>query len=275
MMKLRHAATCVLLAVLATFAHAARPVCTMVADAATGQVVLHEGHCDERVTPASTFKLALAVMGFDHGFLKDPHAPVEHIKTGDPDWGGKAWHQPIDPTLWLQYSVVWYSQRITHAMGAQTFQSYVRKFGYGNMDVSGDPGRNNGMDRSWITSSLKISPQEQVGFLRRLVNRQLRVSARTYEMVDRTVQSWQVPGGWVVQGKTGTAGPAPGNTSPDGTWDQAHAYGWFVGWARRGDKTYVFANLLQDEKIEPTSAGVRSRDALLERLPQVLAFASH
>ncbi|MCO5400614.1 OXA-22 family class D beta-lactamase [Ralstonia soli] len=279
MMKLRHAATGALLAALATFAHAEHTICTVVADAATGKVVLHEGRCDERVTPASTFKLALAVMGYDHGFLKNPHAPVEHIKRGDPDWGGEAWRQPVDPTLWLQYSVVWYSQRITHAMGAQAFQAYVRKLDYGNMDVSGDPGKNNGLDRSWITSSLKISPQEQVGFLRRLVNRQLPVSAQTYEKVERTVQSWQVPGGWAVQGKTGMAGPAPGNTSPDGTWDQAHAYGWFVGWAKKGtgadSRTYVFANLIQDDKVEPTSTGVRSRDAMLARLPEVLAFAGH
>lgn len=275
MMKLRHAATGALLAALATFAHAEHPICTIVADAATGKAVLHEGKCDERVTPASTFKLALAVMGFDHGFLKDEHTPVEHFRRGDPDWGGQAWRQPVDPALWLKYSVVWYSQRITHAMGAQAFQAYVRKLGYGNMDVRGDPGKNNGMDRSWITSSLKISPEEQVSFMRRIVNRQLPVSTRTYEMVDRTVQTWQVPGGWSVQGKTGTAGPAPGNTSPDGTWDQAHAYGWFVGWARKGDKTYVFANLIQDDKVEPTSGGIRSRDALLARLPEVLAFAGH
>lgn len=274
MMKLRHAATGALLAALATFAHA-RPICTIVADAATGKAVLHEGQCADRVTPASTFKIPLALMGYDHGFLKDERAPVEHFKPGDPDWGGAAWHQPIDPVRWLQYSVVWYSQRITHAMGADAFQGYVRKFDYGNMDVSGDPGRNNSLDRSWIISSLKISPEEQVGFLRKVVNRQLPVSAQSYEMVDHVVQKWTLPGGVIVQGKTGTGAPGPGNTSPDGTWDQAHAYGWFIGWARKGDKTYVFANLLQDEKLEPTSAGARSRDAMFERLPEALAFAGH
>lgn len=277
MMKLRHAASGTLLAALATFttfAHA-RPICTIVADAATGKPVLQEGQCTERVTPASTFKIALALMGYDHGFLKDEHTPVEQFKPGDPDWGGEAWHKPIDPTLWLKYSVVWYSQRITHAMGAPAFQAYVRKFDYGNMDVSGDPGKNNGLDRSWITSSLKISPEEQVGFVRKIVNRQLPVSAHTYEMVGRAVQTWNLPSGIVVQGKTGTAGPGPGNTSRDGTWDEAHAYGWFIGWAKKGDRTYVFANLIQDNELHPTSGGVRSRDTMLERLPEVLAFAGN
>jgi beta-lactamase class D len=38
------------------------------------------------------------------------------FKEGDPDWGGDNWRQPTDPTRWLKYSVVWYSQRITHAL---------------------------------------------------------------------------------------------------------------------------------------------------------------
>src|SRR5262249_26288194 len=104
MMKLRHAATGALLPALAAFAHA-RPICTIVADAATGQPVLHEGQCADRVTPASTFKIALALMGYDAGFLKDEHTPVQHFKPGDPDWGGEAWHQPIDPALWIKHSV--------------------------------------------------------------------------------------------------------------------------------------------------------------------------
>ena len=262
----------VALAALAPFAFA-KPLCTIVADAATGTALMHDGQCSERVTPASTFKIALAVMGYDAGFLKDEHAPVLPFRKGDPDWGGDAWRKPIDPSSWLQYSVVWYSQRITHALGADAFQSYVRKFDYGNMDVAGDPGRNNSLDHSWITSSLKISPEEQVGFLRKIVNRQLPVSARALDMTDRITQVTQLPGGWTVHGKTGTG--APGTTGVDGSWDQAHAYGWFVGWVTNGTKTLVFAHLIQDEKLEPTYAGPRARDAFLADLPDLLTGAAN
>ncbi|MHA6844763.1 penicillin-binding transpeptidase domain-containing protein [Ralstonia syzygii] len=151
MTKLRLTAAGALLAVLASFAHA-RPLCTLVADAATGQPIVQEGRCGERVTPASTFKIALSLMGYDAGFLKDEHAPTLAFKPGDPDWGG-----------------------------------------------------------------------------------------------------------------------APGTSSPDGTWDQAHAYGWFVGWVTNGTKTYVFAHLLQDARIEPRPAGGRARDAVLDALPAMLA----
>lgn len=168
----------------------------------------------------------------------------------------------------MQYSVVWYSQRITHALGAERFRSYVRQFDYGNQDVAGDPGHDNGLDRAWILSSLRISPEEQVGFLRRLVNRQLPVSAHAFDMTARLTEVARLPGGWVVHGKTGAG--APGTLSPDGTWDQAHAYGWFVGWVTNGTKTYVFAHLLQDARIEPRPAGVQAREAVLDRLPALL-----
>ena len=74
----------VALAALAPFAFA-KPLCTIVADAATGTALMHDGQCSDRVTPASTFKIALAVMGYDAGFLKDEHAPVLPFRKGDPD----------------------------------------------------------------------------------------------------------------------------------------------------------------------------------------------
>ena len=69
----------------------------------------------------------------------------------------------------------------------------------------GDPGKNNGLVLSWIGSSLKISPVEQVAFLRKLVNRQLALSAQAYDMTSRIMISETLENGWEVHGKTGTA----------------------------------------------------------------------
>ena len=128
-------------------------------------------------TPASTFKLALSLIGFDSGFLKHAHDPVLTYQQGDPDWGGKAWTRPNDPQSWLRHSVVWYSQRITRALGPDDLTRRVASLDYGNADTSGDPGQDNGLERSWIASSLKISPVEQVRFLGRLIERRLPVDA--------------------------------------------------------------------------------------------------
>src|SRR5665213_394209 len=91
------------LALMAFAAHA-EIVCTAVADAAAGKVLKQEGVCDQRVTPASTFKIAISLMGLDSGFLKDEHAPTLPFQEGYVDWGGAEWKKPTDPARWIKYS---------------------------------------------------------------------------------------------------------------------------------------------------------------------------
>ncbi|MES2398823.1 MAG: class D beta-lactamase [Pseudomonadota bacterium] len=245
--------------------HAAT-LCTVIADARDGKVLFEQGDCRTRVTPASTFKIPLALMGFDSGFLKDEHTPSLPFQKGYPEWGGDDWRQPTDPERWLKYSVVWYSQQITHKLGEKQLTKYAKDFGYGNADFSGDPGKNNGLERAWIISSLKISPLEQVVFLRKLVNRQLPVTPHALEMVNRIVETRPAAGGFTAHGKTGMAYPR----KADGEFDQARAYGWFVGWGTRGNQTVVFARLDQDTREETTTASFRARDAFLAELPALL-----
>ncbi|MEQ1950726.1 class D beta-lactamase [Mesorhizobium sp. CN2-181] len=243
----------------------AKTLCTALADAATGKMLVQTGDCETRVTPASTFKIPLALMGYDSGFLKDEHAPLLPFREGYPDWM-KSWRTDTDPALWMKNSVVWYSQQITQNLGAERFEKYVEALDYGNRDVSGDPGKDNGLERSWIGSSLKISPVEQVGFLRKLVRGELPVSPAAFNMTARITAQPPLPGGWKLHGKTGSAFPR----KADGSQDRDRAYGWFVGWATRGGKTIVFARLIQTEKRQAIGSGLVARDAFLKELPGML-----
>ncbi|HBF28812.1 class D beta-lactamase [Rhizobium sp.] len=245
----------------------AKTLCTVVIDSLTATKVIMQGECNNRVTPASTFKISLAAMGYNEGILKDAHNPIIPFRDGYPDWGGPDWKQPTDPERWLKYSVVWYSQQITHRLGAEKLADYVKRFDYGNADVSGDPGKNNGLERAWIASSLKISPFEQVRFLSRLLNGTLPISneamTRTIALVETLDET---PDGWTIHGKTGTAYPR----RADGSFDQSMAWGWYVGWAEKDGHCVIFARLIQDEKFEKSSAGVRARESLLKDMPRLL-----
>ena len=190
-----------LLVLSAPTAHA-KIICTTLAGADEAKIPVIQGDCGTRVSPASTFKIAISLMGFDSGFLEDEHSPTLPYVTGYPDWGGSDWRQPTDPARWIKYSVVWFSQQVTHALGELAFEQYVVRFGYGNSDVSGDPGKHNGLDRAWISSSLKISPLEQVGFLKGLVNRRLPVSRHAFEETERITEVAMLPSGWKIHGKT-------------------------------------------------------------------------
>lgn len=246
---------------------AARTVCTIVADAADGRILLEQGDCRRRVTPASTFKIALSLIGFETGFLRDVHHPSVPFQDGYADWGGANWRRTTDPTDWMKYSVVWYSRLISHGVGADRLSDFARRFGYGNADLSGDPGQDNGLDRAWISSSLRIAPVEQVAFLHRLVSGRLPVSAATMAATAAIIEVRPAADGWTIHGKTGAAFPR----RADGDWDEEHGYGWYVGWAVRADHRLVFARLNQDDRKQTVSTGLRTRDDLVRDWPALAA----
>jgi beta-lactamase class D len=251
---------------LAPSAADARTLCTLVAEHPSGRILLEDGECRTRTTPASTFKIPLALLGFDAAILQDAHAPVLTIRQGEADWGGKAWREPTDPESWLRNSVVWYSQRITHELGATRFSSAVRRLGYGNMDVAGDAGRDNGLDRSWIGSSLKVSPVEQVTFLNRLLAGTLPFDPVAQRKTIGIVEAHR-SGDWTVRGKTGSAFPR----RADGNLDRSRGWGWYVGWATTGERTLVFARLNKDDRRDDRPAGLRARSEFLQQWPALSA----
>ena len=221
---------------------------------------------DAAIIPVTwTYIAGCAMMGYDAGFLESEHAPLLQYRKGDPDWSD-SWLADTDPRKWIRDSVVWYSQRVTAALGEQRFRHYATAFHYGNEDVSGDPAVHDGLKWAWIDSSLQVSPREQLAFLERVVRRELPIQALAYEMTSRITTVDGEHGGWEIHGKTGTGFPL----LPDGRSDHAHAYGWFVGWATKGPRTFVFVRQTRDESLQKGAAGLRVRDAFLPALPATL-----
>lgn len=244
----------------------AKVICTFIADAPTGAIIFEEGMCDRRMTPASTFKVALAVIGYDTGVLKNADGPILAYQQGDPDWGGRNWTRDTNPRDWMRFSVVWYSQRITRALGAEALRRYAQEFGFGNADFSGDAGSENGLERAWLSSSLLISPREQVQFLRRLVQRDLPVSQNAMAQAQSLVQSHPTAG-WQVYGKTGGAYPR----KADRLFDEARSIGWFVGWATKDGRTVVFARLSLFKTRTERSPGILTREGVLADWASLIA----
>lgn len=243
----------------------AHELCTLIADADSGKLVLQRGAaCSERVTPASTFKLAISLMGYDAGVLKDAAEPALPYQAGYPDWGGDAWRRDITPTAWMRDSVFWYSQQVVKRMGQERFAQYAKSFQYGNADVSAVAVDNPGQNGVWVMSSLRISPEEQLAFMRKIVRRQLPVRAHAFDMTARLSTYGTPIDGWAVHGKTGTGSPGS-----DNRYDASRAYGWYVGWATKGARRLAFARLIQDEQALKPNAGLRARDELLRLLPTV------
>ncbi|WP_341893970.1 class D beta-lactamase [Ferrovibrio terrae] len=240
--------------------------CTLVVNAADGRLLHESGDCASRNSPASTFKLPLAVMGFDAGILKDPHKPVWSYRQEYRASREEA-RKATDPSYWLMESIVWYSQQLTLKLGMPAFRRYVDGFDYGNRDLSGDPGRKNGLTQAWLGhSSLQISPREQVVFLRRLLDRALPVSRTAQDKAIASLPVFTAMDGWAVRGKTGSGY----QRGPGGNVDRTQPFGWFVGWAEKpGRDAVVFARLRKLDSGPAMGAGPQTRDSLLADLPKL------
>lgn len=232
--------------------------CTLIMDAKTGGTIKEQGNCETRVTAASTFKIPLALMAYDAGILLNSHAPLWDWKPGmrAPARDRK----PVDPTIWQADSVLWYSREITRLLGAERFSSYVTRLGYGNMDVSGDPGAKNGLTQAWLTSSLMISPREQAVFIQRLLTQQLPVAAGAHTQTMAIIPTFKTKSGWLVHGKTGSGWLRSSN----GKIQRNKPVGWFVGWAEHQGRTIIFARF--------GIGTIEGRQGLIERDNLLAAF---
>lgn len=228
-------------------------------------IIYQEGDCDTRYTPASTFKIAISLMGFDTGILIDETHPTWDFKPDYVDWLDR-WKQPHNPKLWLANSCVWFSQIVTKKLGANIFSEYVRKFNYGNNDVSGDITLANGLTDSWLSSSLAISPREQINFINQLNANQLDVSLEAHTKTKNIMYLERLPDGWELYGKTGNGSQLDAN----GKKIKDRQIGWFVGFVKKNNIVITFVQLIADESKQETYASLRAKEKLKNNLEKMI-----
>lgn len=201
----------------------------VILDSKSGQTVrFNPEGCKERYSPCSTFKIFNSMVGLDSGVIKDENHPMKWDGTVASITG---WNKDQTLQTAMINSVVWYYQRLAAAVGEKRMQEFISKNHYGNEDISG------GITKFWLESSLKISPDEQVEFLKKLTNDQLTFSKRSMAIVRGTMRL-----------KTGEKGVLYGKTGSAMT-DKKETMGWFVGYLVQPGNIYVFAvNIQEGEK---------------------------
>jgi beta-lactamase class D/beta-lactamase class D OXA-1 len=200
-------------------------------------------YCNQRISPDSTFKIALSLMAFNQGIINQNTV----FK-----WDGKEGVIPEHdrdqtPNSWLKYSVLWVSQQITPQLGYARIKHYLAGFSYGNQDFNGDPGKYNGITHAWLGSSLKISAMEQLNFLKAMLSNELPVSDEAVTNTKENLYIGKLDNGAEYFGKTGSGrhGRNERLTNPSKLRD-----GWFVGFIQNGDQRYIFVSDLTDKKVQ-------------------------
>jgi len=207
--------------------------------------------CKQRIAPDSTFKVPLSLMAFNEKLI-DEHTVFK--------WNGQKYdraelNRDQTPRSWMQDSVVWVSQDVAPSLGYARIGKYLDDFNYGNLDFSGDIGKNNGLTNAWLSSSLTISAYEQLAFLKAMEAHQLPVTREAIDQTRKNMALGKLENGAEIYGKTGAGRHRMRATdrSPGKLRD-----GWFVGFVESGADHYIFVSNLTDRQAPAPAPDDRS-----------------
>ncbi len=210
--------------------------------------------CQQRFTPFSTFKIPNSLIALETGVVADPNAVVRWDPKKRPaqsHWPD-GWKRDHSLRSAFQASAVWFFQEVAVKVGPKRMADHLRRFRYGNQDISG------GIDRFWLASSLKISADEQVELLRALLEGRLGVSQRSRDIL-RDVMLYEKGAAYTIRAKTG-GGPV----------GSGKALGWLVGYVESNDNIYIFAvntdgpsyATIKDKRVDLAKAAMRELKVL-------------
>lgn len=191
-------------------------------DAASGQYVRYNARrAGERFAPCSTFKIPNTAILLESGTARDP----AHTLAYDPAFNEPShWARDFDLQSAFKASAMWYYRQMALMLGLESQQKFLEQFGYGNADVSG------GLQAPfWVDGSLRISPNEQVDFLRAFYEERLGLSERTTQLTKAIMLVEKTPA-WRLSAKTGACRPDGEETS-----------NWYAGYVEKNENIYYFA----------------------------------
>lgn len=154
------------------------PGCLLVLDRKTGRVQeTGTQSCDQATTPASTYKIPHALMGLQAGVIPSAHAirPWNEAAHPQAPWGRE--DQTLDSAI--RQSVVWYFQEVAQELGPERTRAFLAAFDYGDRKIA------DRQTRYWLDGTLRITPRQQMDFLRRFYGGELPVDAEHVETVQR------------------------------------------------------------------------------------------
>ena len=226
-------------------------------DLKRGRYLRHnEARCRERFSPFSTFKIPNSLIGLDSGVIPDADFtikwdPKKYPAHRQDTLPFSTWWQDQTLRTAFRRSALWYYRELALRVGERRMREYVSRLGYGNGDASGP------VNNFWLNSSLRISADEQVEFLKRFYREELPVSKRATAIVKEIMTLEETPD-YRLSGKTG-GGPL----------GEGRFLGWFVGYLETKDNTYFFATEIEG----PTYVSIRDeRIAVTKRILSGLGY---
>jgi beta-lactamase class D len=173
---------------------------------------------------ASTFKILNSLIALETKVIQDEIAVLT--------WDGidreiPSWNRDLNLREAFKISAVWFYQVLARRVGHDRMKKWITQVQYGNQNI----GKKQDIDRFWLNGSLKVTPQQQIEFLRRFYHQDLPFSEKTFSMVKDIMIVEKTPT-YTIRAKTGWYGFGD-KTIPN--------IGWYIGYVEKGNNTYFFA----------------------------------
>ncbi len=194
--------------------------------------------CQEQLPPFSTYKIPNTLFALEFGLVDSPSSSQTYPAENYPqqEWWPQSWARDHTLKSAFQHSVVWFYQELAAQMELPIVRALLERWRYGNATVTGDP------KLYWLGGSLRISPNEQVQFIRRLREDQLRLSDTTMKSF-RQIALSEKQGDRILYAKTGTGDFGRG-------W-----IAWYVGWVEGAENgPHDFAILCRESSFDKAHA---------------------
>jgi beta-lactamase class D len=159
-----------------------------------------------RFSPGGTFNLVTALVGLETGALFNEKTVIGGLRMTDA----------------LKADSISYFQELARKIGRDTLDKWIDTLSYGNKSTGGS------VDSLGLTGELKISPDEQLGLVKRLFFHQLPFQQRTQEVVKSAML--------VESNKLYDLGYITGEAQDSAGREVA----WVVGWVEESVHPYFF-----------------------------------
>lgn len=180
---------------------------------------------DSAYLPASTFKIVNSLIGIETGRIVNEKMVIKwdgitrKYPNGDTAF---EWNKDLSMEEAFKVSAVPYYQEVARRIGRDTMQHWLDSLKYGNHNIGTK------IDEFWLNNNLKITPDEQLGLVKRLYFNQLPFQKRAQDIV-RKAMLQESNANYRLSYKTGW-----------GFKENGESLGWVVGWIEENQHPYFF-----------------------------------
>ncbi len=229
--------------------------CFAIMDNASGKfTVFNLGrYRDSSYQPASTFKILNSLIGLQTGKIVNDSMIIkwDSVQRWNPDWNK-------DLTMYeaFRVSALPYYQEVARRIGRDTMQYWLDSIKYGAQTDTQKVVIRGAVDSFWINNSLKVTPDQQLGLVKKLYFDQLPFFKTYQEMVKRAML-FENNTNYRLGYKTGMGYRENGNM-----------IGWVVGWIEENGHPYFFVLNTEspDRNIEMTKIRMKILKDILKQM---------